>query len=229
MTHTPESPTPPESPAALPEDTGPSFYHKAAKYAVVVLLVAFVVNLLGQSSGYKEIGAITRVISIIGGLLFLSAIPAGVIALVGIRQHGCRYLLWRGLVGILVPTLLIALAVPAFLKVRSLAGAAQLQSIAKTLNEGAPKMIDEITRLEKATVGPGKRLTVDVTITSLKAADIDRAVWNSVVIPKLKEGILASTIVSVLRTGNTLTYRYTGSDGALIDEVSLTEADLPVK
>lgn len=88
-------------------------------------------------------------------------------------------------------------------------------------------MIDEITRLDKATAGPGKRLTVDVTIISLKASDIDRNVWNTTVIPKLKEGILASGVASVLRTGNTVTYRYTGSDGALIDELSLTEADLP--
>lgn len=201
----------------------------AAKYAVVVLLAAFVINLLGQTSTTKDTGAVTRFISLIGGLLFLSAIPAGIIALVGIRKHGCHYLLWRGLVGVLVPVLLLAMAVPAFLKVRSLAGAAQLQSMAKVLNEGAPKMVDEITRLEKATVGPGKLLTIDVTITSLKAADIDRAVWNTEVIPKLKTGILGSTITSVLRTGNTLTYRYTGSDGVLIDELSLTEADLPAK
>lgn len=216
---TPESPTPPELPAELSEDSGPSFYHKAAKYAVLVLLVAFVINLLAQTTTSKDTDAITRVISLIGGLLFLSAIPAGIIALVGIRKHGCHYLLWRGLVGILVPALLLAMAVPAFLKVRSAAGAAQLKSVAKVLNEGAPKMVDEITRLEKATVGPGKLLTIDVTITSIKVADIDRVVWNTEVIPKLKAGILGSTITTVLRTGNTLTYRYTGSDGALIVSV----------
>lgn len=224
--NTDESPTPP--PLPVPEDDGPSFYHKAAKYAVLVLVVGFVINLLSQvGSTTKDTPIVGLVISTIGGLFFLSAIPAGIIALVGIRKHGCSYLLWRGLVGILVPSLLLAMAIPAFFKVRSLAGTVQLQSAAKALNEGAPKMIDEVTRLEKATVGPGKLLTIHVTITSLKVADIDREVWNTQVVPTLKAGILASAITSVLRTGNTLTYRYTGSDGLLIDELSLTQADLP--
>lgn len=214
------------APPALPEENGPSFHHKAAKYAVLVIVITFCINLAAQIST-QNTGPVNQIISLIGGLMFLSAIPAGIIALVGVRKYGCRYLLWRGLVGILVPALLIGMAVPAFLKVRNLAGTAQIQSIAKSVNEGAPKMIDEITRLDKATVGPGKLLTIDITITSMKVADIDRDVWNTQAIPNLKAGILTSPLSKVLSTGNTLIYRYKDSDGVLIDELSLTQHDLP--
>jgi len=224
----PASPAP--SPALTEEEQPSLLHHKAAKYAVIALGVAFVINVSGQLSSAGGTSVVTRVISLLGGLLFLSAIPAGVIALCGIPKHGCRYLLWRGLVGILVPVLLIGMAIPAFLKVRSLAAHAYVQNAATTLNKDAPKMIDEITRLDKAVAGPGNRLTVDVTIVTFKAADIDREVWNTQVLPNLKKGILGSPLAAVLQQqAGTLTYRYFGSDGVKIDELSLTAADVVKK
>lgn len=221
----PESPAP--QPVPFAEEPPSLFYHKAAKYAVIALGVAFGISFFGQLSSAGGPSVVTRVISLIGGLLFLSAVPAGVIALCGIPKHGCRYLLWRGLVGVLVPVLLIGMAIPAFLKVRSLAAHAYVQNAAKTLNKDAPKMIDEITRLDKAVAGPGNRLTVDVTIVTFKAADIDREVWNAQIVPDLKKGILGSPLAKVLQQqAGTLTYRYFGSDGVKIDELSLTADDV---
>lgn len=211
------------------EDDKPSFFHKAAKYAVTVLLVSVLMNLGNQLSAPATGEPASRIISLIGGVLFLSAIPAGIIALCGIGKYGCRYLLWRGLVGILVPVLLLGMAVPAFLKVRSLASNLALENVALQINKETPKMIDEITRLDKATAGPGKLLTVHVTITSLKADEIDRDVWNAEVAPTLKAGILASPLADKLRRGATITYKYSGSDGILIDEISVTAKDLPGK
>jgi hypothetical protein len=216
----------------LPAVSTPSIYHKAAKFAVTVLVVAFLINLstqLVRPPGTAGMTPESRIISMLGGSLFLLAIPAGVIALCGIKKHGPRQLLWRGLVGILVPVLLLGMAIPAFFKVRNTASEMFLRKVAADLNKESPKMIDEITRLEKATAGPGNLLTVDVTITSLKADEIDREIWAAQVRPNLKAGIVASPLAKSLRTGSTITYRYSGSDGVKIDEISVTAEDLPKK
>ena len=60
------------------------------------------------------------IFSMIPGFVVLSALPAGIIALCGIPKHGRKTLLWKGLVGVIVPILLIALAIPAFLHVKKM-------------------------------------------------------------------------------------------------------------
>jgi MFS family permease len=53
-------------------------------------------------------------------LLLLSSIVLGTIALCGISRYGRKKLLWKGLVGILVPILFILLAFAGFLKAKRL-------------------------------------------------------------------------------------------------------------
>lgn len=218
--------TPPPLPPSFTENK-PSFHHKAAKYAVAALGAAFLVNLTAQFPAGGGNPSVSRVVSLIGGMLFLSAIPAGVVALCGIRKHGCRYLLWRGLAGILVPVLLMGMAIPAFLKVRSAVSNRYIENVAAQINKSAPKMIDEVTRLDRATVGPGKLLTVHITITSLTADTLDRAGWDSDVRPALKKGILASLAKERPPNDSTIIYRYSGADGVKIDEISVSGQDLP--
>ena len=221
---------PSSAPALPPIEQKPPFVYRAAKYSVTVLLVAVGLNLLNQFSQPpgSAMGTAGFVLSLIGGALFLSAVPAGIIALCGIPKHGCRYLLWRGLVGVLVSVLLIAIAASAFLKVRTLAGEIAFQSAAKSINRDAPKMIDESTRLDKAVAGPGKLLTIYIMLTSVKLADLDMNHWKTQVRPQLKAGNLETPLVKILGTGGTITYRYADSEGVKIDEISLTAQDLPI-
>lgn len=223
-------PTPPAPPVA-PAGQKPPFAYRAAKYSVTILLVAVGLNLANQFAqpAGSVMSTTSRILSLIGGVLFLSAVPAGIIALCGIPKHGCRYLLWRGLVGVLVPCLLTAMAVPAFLKVRALAGERVFQTAASNINKTTPQIIDEATRLDKAVAGPGKLLTLHVTITSHKLADLDMEIWKTEVRPQLKAGNLESPLVNILRNGGSITFIYSDSDGAKIDAFSITAADLPVK
>lgn len=99
-----------------------SFHHKAASYGVLIIPTAIALNVTlvaGVSAALSEAPPLVRAgISAIPGFLILSALPAGVIALCGIPKYGRKKLLWKGLVGVLVPVLLFAMAMFAFLKVR---------------------------------------------------------------------------------------------------------------
>ena len=105
----------PAPPAARNLADPKSIHHKAASYAVWALVASFVVN--GLSSGLADPNRapiVQVIISATLGFLVLSAIPAGVIALCGIPRYGKEKLLWKGLVGVLAPLAMFALAVPAF-------------------------------------------------------------------------------------------------------------------
>lgn len=54
----------------------------------------------------------------IPSLLMFSAIPAGILALFGIPKFGKKKLLWKGLVGILVPILFTAMMIPTILSLK---------------------------------------------------------------------------------------------------------------
>jgi len=237
MENLPPPPLPPTPPClppplpALPVDNQQPFPHRAAKFAITVILVGFALSLFGQLMFpvNAKSGLPSGFLSLIGGALILSAIPASIIAFCGIPKHGCSYLLWRGLVGILVPMLMFAMAVPAFLKVRDMAGERYFTSLTAEISKGTPKMLDEMTRLEKAVASPGKKITLHLTVTSFKLAELDMEIWASQVRPKLKAGILETPVAIPLLKGGTLTYVYSDSAGAKIDEITLTAADLPAK
>lgn len=113
-----------------------SIHHKASKYALVALIGSFFINILatrselrGTDNGY--------LISLVAGVFFLSAFPAGIIALCGIKKHGPRKLLWRGLIGVLLPVIGISIGVAAFQGARS--AAAKVKAKADAAEASAPK------------------------------------------------------------------------------------------
>lgn len=109
-------------PITNPPPSTSSFYHRVANYAVLIFPVAFVINIFAsmvvRADPENISGGVRGLLNAISGLLALTALPAGIIALCGIPKYGRKKLLWKGLVGILLPLLFILLAVPAFLKVR---------------------------------------------------------------------------------------------------------------
>jgi hypothetical protein len=87
----------------------------------------------------------------------------------------------------------------------------------KKLNEG-PKMVDSMTRFDRATAGPGQRLTIEETVVTVKASDISEEAWQNY-LPQLRKNVLSSQIGMLTQRGITVVYRYYGNDGVLIHEV----------
>lgn len=204
----------PSSPPAVSTST---FYHRAGNYAIVALAGSMFVNIAALSAGPAP-ARFRQIVALVVGAVMLSAIPAGVIALLGVRKHGKKGLLWKGLVGVLVPLLLVALAVPAFLKVRDASHRLQAVAAAREISATAPQMIDESTRLDGALVEDG-RLILRFTVVSLSAAEVDRRAWNEELVPMLRENIKNSGLWPLVQRGTIVVYRYAGNDGAPIDEI----------
>ena len=95
------------------------------------------------------------------------------------------------------------------------------------INASSPKMVDEITRLDGAQAGPGKKLTYLYTIVSLKAADVPPAIWNEQAAPNVKKQMQeAKALRPLFEAGVTVHCKYSGSDSVYINEVVITPADV---
>lgn len=170
--------------------------------------------------------ALRRMMPALGGLFMLSGLPAGIIALFGIPRLGTKGLLVKGLAGVLVPILLLAMTVPAFLKVRDasqLRTEQSLERFAQSLSATGPSKLDEITRFDKVTAGPGRLLTAHFTIIGYRAAEIDRTAWNGVV-TQVRANIDKTSLKRALKAGVSVIYRYADEEGTLIDEVKFDPA-----
>lgn len=116
--------TPPALPPLEADGNESSFHHKAATYAVLAIPACIFLNIVLGSVARATAGSITPatrlILSTLPGFVMLSAFPAGIIALCGIPKHGRKKLLWKGLLGVILPILLIALAIPAFMHVKKM-------------------------------------------------------------------------------------------------------------
>ena len=100
-----------------------TFYHRAATYSLVAPFLAFALTLFLQASGVPTITqtrsqALVR--SIVLGSILLSGAICGIVSLFGIRKHGTSGILWRAIIGLLTFSLLVAAAIPAYIKTREL-------------------------------------------------------------------------------------------------------------
>jgi hypothetical protein len=92
---------------------------------------------------------------------------------------------------------------------------------ARMINNSSPKIVDAITRFDRAAPGPGLRVVIDQTLTTMRAAQIPKANREAAV-PELRKKIENSVIGKLPAQGITIVYRYHCNDGALIGEVVLT-------
>ena len=102
-----------ESEPNVPEQVSSGF-HKAANAALGALGILVAEFLL-----VSVLGATGMIVGGIGFFTLLAAIVCGAIALCGVRKHGRKRLLWKGLVGVLVPILLISASIFALAHLRS--------------------------------------------------------------------------------------------------------------
>ena len=119
-------------PPAPPEKKAKSFFHHAATISVWLIPVPFVIQFLAapyfQSMERTPLGVIIRLgAAALIALSFCAEVGLGLIALCGIPKYGVKGILWKALVGVLLPMLLIAAAIPTVIHARELAGKTALQ------------------------------------------------------------------------------------------------------
>ena len=99
----------------------------------------------------------------------------------------------------------------------------RLADAVRSLNVG-PKMIDSSTRLDRAHEEPGRKLVIDQTIVTQRAADFPAGAWAKIA-PEIKARVAASGWGRLSHHGITVVSRYYGSDGGLLGEVIVAPGD----
>jgi len=102
----------------------------------------------------------------------------------------------------------------------------QVEKLAQAVNAAGPKIIDEFTRLDRATAGPGRRLTYHMTV-SVSKSEIDQAEWKQKTLPSIRTNTLEQEATrSLLKAGITVVLSYSSKDGSHLDETTFTSKDL---
>ena len=94
----------------------------------------------------------------------------------------------------------------------------------RELNSTAPKMIDQITRFDRAIAGPGQLITFEHTITTIRANQISVDSWAKL-IPKLKKQVFNAAVRRFQERKITLRYRYLDVNGLLVGEMEISPTD----
>ena len=97
---------------------------------------------------------------------------------------------------------------------------------AKQVNESAPIMVDEETRMDGASVGPGTLITYHYTFPNNSSTEVDSSLIRSNVFPIVKNGVCSSKEMKAsLQYGGRYGYAYSGNDGILIDKFIIDRND----
>lgn len=105
----------------------------------------------------------------------------------------------------------------------------ELTEAANSVNATAPRMIDSITRLDGARVGPGPLFTYEYTLTNmqlgaLSAGALEKLRWR--LSADVRQAVCRSTAVQpMLVTGTTVRFQYHDRDGLDLVRVSISRGD----
>jgi hypothetical protein len=84
--------------------------------------------------------------------------------------------------------------------------------------------------MEYRSAGPGRRLTYNLTLISLKAQDIDRVAWKQNVVPSIRANMVQSKGMNTLLAASiSVASRYSSSDEVLIDEIVVKPEEVSTK
>ncbi len=105
-----------------------------------------------------------------------------------------------------------------------------LQPFVEAVNKMSPVMVDAETRLDGAEAGPERSFTYKYTLTKLSASNLDLANFRRISQGSIRDNLLkvmcSNAETQALRnTANTIFYRYADKDGALLDTISISQAD----
>ena len=96
----------------------------------------------------------------------------------------------------------------------------------KQVNSKTPTMIDENTRMDKATVGPGALVTYHYTFPNHSSRDVDSSWIISNLRPTVKNKVCVSKEMKPsLQYGGIYAFSYTGNDGVHIARFQVSGND----
>jgi hypothetical protein len=102
----------------------------------------------------------------------------------------------------------------------------ELEKAAKVLNKNTPKMVDEDTRMDAATIGPGFRVNINYTLPKHSAGEIDADQLAQNIRPTLKSYACSKKNMKLLlQYGADFAYLYHDKDGMLITSITINRND----
>lgn len=89
-----------------------------------------------------------------------------------------------------------------------------IKDTASKINQQTPMMVDEGTRLDRATAEPGMRLVYHYTFPGYASKDIDANSFRTNFWPKIKSKVCSNEKMKpTLQLGGSYVYSYSSSDG----------------
>lgn len=96
---------------------------------------------------------------------------------------------------------------------------------AQEFNRSAPRMVDKVTRFDRAIAGPGKSITFEHTVTNVLARQVDINTWMDFS-RQLRRNLFKDEVTRRLhRQKVRLLFRYSDVNGALIGELEIAPDD----
>ena len=100
------------------------------------------------------------------------------------------------------------------------------EEAARQVNASAPTMIDDGTRMDKATVGPGALVTNHYTFLKYSSQEIDPIWIHQELLPVVKSNVCASKDMKPsLQYGGVYAFSYSGNDGIKIVSFQVNRND----
>jgi hypothetical protein len=115
------------TPPPLPTGQVKTIFHQAATASIFAPVLSIAINVL-SSSGLNQLQGEAKlkmgmIVASFAGFIMILGLICGIIGLCGIPKHGTKGLLWKSVVGIIIPLGLVLLAVPAICHALALAKA----------------------------------------------------------------------------------------------------------
>ncbi|MGH8169919.1 MAG: RDD family protein [Steroidobacteraceae bacterium] len=105
----------------------------------------------------------------------------------------------------------------------------ELTQAANGVNASSPRMIDRVTRLDGARVGPGALFTYEYTLTNLHAVRLSAMTLETLrwrLSAHVRQAVCRGTALRpLLSTGTTIRFHYRDDDGQELATVSVSSAD----
>lgn len=100
------------------------------------------------------------------------------------------------------------------------------QEAARQINQTTPTMLDENTRVDRATVGPGVVLTYHYTFPRYSSQDISESWLRQNLLPTVKDNVCRNERMKLsLQYGGIYAYSYSGNDGVRISRFEIDRND----
>lgn len=99
-----------------------------------------------------------------------------------------------------------------------------IASKVQELNRIAPKMVDQVTRFDRAIAGPGQRIIYEYTVTTIKASQVSIDAWVKFA-RELRRKVYTGEVKKLHQKKVTLDFRYYDVGGLLIGELEISPDD----